>query len=58
MLFRSPAMMWQRVILFIAAICLIKPGWITDLIGLVLLAVVLAWQLLVKKKEPDKEAAS
>lgn len=53
-----PAMMWQRVILFIAAICLIKPGWITDLIGLVLLAVVFAWQFLVKKKEPDKEAAS
>ena len=51
------ATMWQRVILFVAALCLIKPGWITDLIGLVLLAVVFAWQFLVKTKESDKEAA-
>jgi len=51
------ATMWQRVTLFVAALCLIKPGWITDLIGLVLLAVVFAWQFLVKTKESDKEAA-
>ena len=44
------ATMWQRVILFVAALCLIKPGWITDLIGLALLAVVLASQYLEKKK--------
>ena len=30
-----PATKWQQVTLFIAALCLIKPGWITDLIGLV-----------------------
>ena len=52
------ATMWQQVTLFIAALCLIKPGWITDLIGLVLLAVVFAWQFLVKTKESDKETAS
>jgi TRAP transporter 4TM/12TM fusion protein len=53
-----PATKWQQVTLFIAALCLIKPGWITDLIGLVLLAVVFAWQFLVKTKESDKVAAS
>jgi TRAP transporter 4TM/12TM fusion protein len=31
------APMWQRVLLFVAALCLIKPGLITDAIGLVLL---------------------
>ena len=45
------ATMWQRVVLFAAALCLIKPGWITDLIGLALLAVVFARQYLVKPKE-------
>jgi TRAP transporter 4TM/12TM fusion protein len=36
---------WHRVLLFIAALCLIKPGLITDLIGLALLAVVAVAQL-------------
>jgi TRAP transporter 4TM/12TM fusion protein len=35
---------WQRVLLFAGAICLIKPGWITDLAGAVALAFVLATQ--------------
>ena len=39
------ATLWQRVLLFVAALCLIKPGLITDVIGLVLLAVVSAAQL-------------
>ena len=30
------ATMWQRVVLFVAALCLIKPGWKTDLLGLAL----------------------
>ncbi|HLA28735.1 MAG TPA: TRAP transporter permease [Syntrophales bacterium] len=38
---------WERGILLISALALIKPGWITDLIGLVLLAVVL-WLQYVK----------
>ena len=37
--------MWQRVLLFVAAMCLIKPGLITDAIGLALLATVAAVQL-------------
>ena len=49
------ATMWQRTILFVAALCLIKPGWITDLVGLALLAVVLAGQYLGKAKEIKRE---
>jgi TRAP transporter 4TM/12TM fusion protein len=41
---------WQRVLLFIAALCLIKPGLITDAIGLGLLAVVCAAQLVARRR--------
>lgn len=41
---------WQRVALFIAALCLIKPGLITDAIGLALLGVVAAAQLLARRR--------
>jgi TRAP transporter 4TM/12TM fusion protein len=41
---------WQRVLLFIAALCLIKPGLITDTIGLTLLAVVAAAQLVARRR--------
>jgi TRAP-type uncharacterized transport system fused permease subunit len=41
---------WQRVLLFIAALCLIKPGLITDAIGLALLAVVAAAQLVARRR--------
>ena len=51
------ATMWQRMVLFVAALCLIKPGWITDLIGLALLAVVLAGQYLAKMREIKHETA-
>jgi UPF0716 family protein affecting phage T7 exclusion len=37
--------MWERAVLIAAAFLLIKPGWITDLIGLALLAAVVAAQL-------------
>jgi TRAP-type uncharacterized transport system fused permease subunit len=40
---------WQRVLLFIAALCLIKPGLVTDVIGIVLLAIVLAAQLAARR---------
>jgi TRAP transporter 4TM/12TM fusion protein len=43
------ALGWERVFLFVAAMCLIKPGLITDAIGLVLLAVVCVSQLLVRR---------
>jgi len=51
------ATMWQRAILFVAALCLIKPGWITDLVGVALLAVVLAGQYFGKMKEIKHETA-
>jgi TRAP transporter 4TM/12TM fusion protein len=44
------ATMWQRVLLFVAALCLIKPGLITDAIGLALLALVAAVQLAESRK--------
>jgi TRAP-type uncharacterized transport system fused permease subunit len=44
------ALAWHRVLLFIAALCLIKPGLITDAIGLVLLAVVVAAQLVTRRR--------
>lgn len=40
----TPCRQWHRVFLFVASICLIKPGWETDLVGLVLLAPVLMSQ--------------
>jgi TRAP-type uncharacterized transport system fused permease subunit len=44
------ALAWHRVLLFIAALCLIKPGLITDSIGLALLGVVAAAQLLARRR--------
>jgi UPF0716 family protein affecting phage T7 exclusion len=38
----------ERVLLVAAAFLLIKPGWITDLIGVALLGVVLASQVVIK----------
>ena len=35
---------WERAILLVAALLLIKPGWKTDVVGLVLLGIVLAHQ--------------
>ena len=40
------ALAWHRVLLFVAALCLIKPGAITDSIGVALLAVVVVAQLM------------
>ncbi len=48
--FFTHALMWQRVLLFIAALCLIKPGLITDAIGIVLLAIVSAVQLVARRR--------
>ena len=44
------ASMWQRVVLVAAALCLIKPGLVTDAIGLSLLAVVAVAQLLERRR--------
>ena len=45
------ALPWQRVLLFVAALCLIKPGLITDTIGIALLAVVVAAQLMARGRQ-------
>jgi TRAP-type uncharacterized transport system fused permease subunit len=50
------ASVWQRVLLFIAALCLIKPGLLTDAIGLVLLAVVLGAQVFARRAALVKPA--
>jgi TRAP-type uncharacterized transport system fused permease subunit len=46
----SYALLWHRVLLFIAALCLIKPGLLTDAVGLVLLGAVSAAQLLERRR--------
>ena len=47
------ATMWQRVLLVVAAVCLIKPGLLTDLIGLGLLALVAGVQLLQRRRAAE-----
>jgi TRAP transporter 4TM/12TM fusion protein len=45
---------WERLFLLVAAFMLIKPGLITDLIGLALLAIVLLNQLVIRRDEPKQ----
>ncbi len=42
--FLGPARRWERVLLIIAALVLIKPGWMSDVVGLALIALILASQ--------------
>jgi TRAP-type uncharacterized transport system fused permease subunit len=42
--FLGPANVWQRAALLLAAVCLIKPGWATDIVGGSALALVLITQ--------------
>ena len=44
------ALLWQRALLFVAALCLIKPGLLTDTLGLTLLAVVGGVQLVTLRR--------
>jgi TRAP transporter 4TM/12TM fusion protein len=44
-----PATAWQRALLIAAALLLIKPGWITDLIGLGLAGLVVVAQLAARR---------
>jgi TRAP transporter 4TM/12TM fusion protein len=48
-LLRASAM-WERVVLVAVAFLLIKPGWITDLIGFGLLAAIIVWQALDRRR--------
>ena len=56
--FISYALLWHRVLLFVAAMCLIKPGLITDSIGLALLAIVAGAQLAALRRARASGGAS
>jgi TRAP-type uncharacterized transport system fused permease subunit len=47
---RRPCTWWERVLLLAAALLLIKPGLVTDAIGLVCMGIVLAWQIVVDRR--------
>ncbi len=53
-LFRT-AKVWERVFLLSAAILLIKPGLVTDLIGAGLLAAIAISQLVIRRNEPQPQ---
>jgi TRAP-type uncharacterized transport system fused permease subunit len=50
------ALLWHRVLLFVAALCLIKPGLLTDAIGLALLALVAGVQHAQSRRETPRAA--
>jgi TRAP transporter 4TM/12TM fusion protein len=53
---RKPTVWWERILLGIAAFCLIKPGIYTDILGLVVLGAVLASQQWLDILRPTIEA--
>ncbi len=53
----GPCTRWQQLLLFGAAMCLIKPGWESDILGLSLLLPVLATQYFAKRKGIRHEPA-
>jgi TRAP transporter 4TM/12TM fusion protein len=55
--FLGPAGAWQRAALLVAAICLIKPGWLTDIVGAAALALVLLTQWRARAESPAVAAA-
>jgi TRAP transporter 4TM/12TM fusion protein len=51
--------LWQSVLLIVAGLMLIDPGWVTDVIGAVLAAIVIATQLATKRAAlPKAEIAA
>ena len=46
----SRAQRFQRIVLLMAALALIKPGWITDLVGFGMLGLVAGYQVLKRKR--------
>jgi TRAP transporter 4TM/12TM fusion protein len=52
-----PASAWQRAVLIVAALLLIKPGWITDLIGLALAATIVIAQIWTTRRASTASAA-
>ncbi len=43
---------WQRILALAAGLTLMMPGWLTDFIGIGLLAVVILWQWFSRKSQP------
>jgi TRAP-type uncharacterized transport system fused permease subunit len=52
------ALLWHRVLLFVAALCLIKPGLLTDAIGVSLLVIVVAAQVVARRRAGVASAAA
>ncbi len=50
--FLSAASLWQRAVLIVAGLCLIKPGWFTDLIGVGLAVMVIGSQVVSRRAAP------
>lgn len=46
----------QRIVAFIGGILLVDGGWVTDVIGIALIAVVIAWQFMKDKQNKEKIA--
>jgi TRAP transporter 4TM/12TM fusion protein len=55
--FLGTANAWQRALLLLAAVCLIKPGWVTDIVGGSALAIVLFTQWRARGERPAAAAA-
>jgi TRAP transporter 4TM/12TM fusion protein len=55
--FLGSANAWQRALLLLAAICLIKPGWVTDIVGGSALALVLITQWRSRGERPSAATA-
>ena len=53
-----PASAWQRAVLIVAALLLIKPGWITDLAGLALALAVAGAQLVGSRRVEGRPSQS
>ncbi len=54
--FLRPNTFYESTLLLVAAACLIKPGWITDIIGLVIFVFILLLQY--SKNQKDKKVAA
>ena len=54
--FFGPARSWERVMLIVAALVLIKPGWMTDLVGLALIGLTAASQHWIRPAAKPRES--
>jgi TRAP-type uncharacterized transport system fused permease subunit len=55
----TTANLWQRALLVVGGFCLIKPGSLTDLIGIALATIVIVAQVMARRAaEPKVEIAA